>query len=43
MMEIFKTVGSELKTMDHIEDGVWINIVNPTEEEICLVCQDFKA
>ncbi|NMA33790.1 MAG: magnesium transporter CorA family protein [Clostridiaceae bacterium] len=34
MIEIFKTVDNELVITDTFEDGVWINMINPSEEEI---------
>jgi len=34
MMEIFKTIGDKLVVMDHFEDGVWVNLVNPTEQDV---------
>ncbi len=34
MIEIFKTVNNEIQRTDTFEDGVWVNLVNPTEEEI---------
>jgi len=34
MIEIFKTIGNELVSTDSFEDGIWVNLINPTEEEI---------
>jgi len=34
MIEILKTVNGELIRTDSYEDGVWINLTNPTEDEI---------
>ncbi|ACL76349.1 magnesium transporter CorA family protein [Ruminiclostridium cellulolyticum] len=34
MIEIFKTVNNEILRTDTFEDGVWVNLINPTEEEI---------
>jgi len=34
MIEIFKTVGNELVSTDSFEEGIWVNLTNPTEEEI---------
>lgn len=39
MLEIFKTVNEELTRLDHFEDGVWVNLTNPNEEEIIKVCE----
>lgn len=43
MLEIFKTVNEELVRMDHFEDGVWVNLTNPNEEEIRKVCEGLKV
>ncbi len=37
MIEIFKTVEGSLLRCDTFEDGAWVNLVNPTEEEISIV------
>ncbi|MGE5613303.1 MAG: magnesium transporter CorA family protein [Bacillota bacterium] len=34
MLEIYKTVNNEIVRTDVFEDGVWVNLVNPDEEEI---------
>lgn len=34
MFEIFKTVNNEIVRADTFEEGVWVNLVNPSEEEI---------
>ena len=34
MIEIFKTVNNEIVHADSFEEGVWVNLVNPNEEEI---------
>lgn len=34
MLDIFKTIGDNLFTLEEIEDDAWINLVNPTDEEI---------
>jgi len=39
MMQIYKTVGDDLAVLEEIEDGAWINLVNPTEFEIAKVCE----
>lgn len=43
VLEIFKTVNEELVRMDHFEDGVWVNLTNPSEEEIIRVCNGLKV
>lgn len=37
MIEIFKTVGNALVRCEDFEEGVWVNLVCPTEEEISIV------
>ncbi len=34
MLDIFKTIDDTLFTLEEIEDGAWINLVNPTPEEL---------
>ncbi|AKB43212.1 MAG: magnesium transporter CorA family protein [Methanosarcina vacuolata] len=34
MLKIFKSTDSGLTTLDQVEDGAWINLVNPNEQEI---------
>lgn len=34
MLEIFKSVNNELIRTDTFEEGAWVNLVNPNEEEI---------
>lgn len=34
MLDIFKTIGDTLFTLEEIEDGAWINLVDPTADEI---------
>ena len=34
MIEIFKTVNNEIVHAESFEDGAWVNLVNPSEEEI---------
>jgi magnesium transporter len=38
MIEIFKTINSEIVRTDDYDEGVWVNLVNPDEEEINKVC-----
>lgn len=40
VLEIFKTVDNRLESIETIEDGSWVNLINPTEEEISRVCND---
>jgi magnesium transporter len=34
MIEIFKTLNNELVSTDTFEEGIWVNMTNPSEEEI---------
>lgn len=34
MVEIYKTFAEELKVMTSLEEGVWVNMINPTKDEI---------
>jgi len=43
MLEIFKTINDELTRLDQFEDGVWVNLVNPSEEEILKVSEGLKV
>lgn len=40
MLQIYKTVNEELMPIDKFEDGVWVNLVNPDEDEILKVCSE---
>jgi len=37
MIDIFKTIDKALFTLEELEDGAWINLVNPTSEEISFI------
>ena len=37
MLNIYKTINDELVTIDHFEAGIWVNLVNPDEEELMKV------
>lgn len=39
MLAIYKTVDDALVTLDQIEKGCWINLINPTESEIMQVTE----
>jgi magnesium transporter len=34
MLNIYKTINDEMVNLDHFEEGIWINLVNPDEEEL---------
>lgn len=42
MIEIFKTIDERLITLDSFEEGSWINLVNPTEEEVAHVSSNLN-
>lgn len=42
MLQIFKSTDSGLTTLDQVEDGAWINLVNPNEQEILLISKDLN-
>lgn len=42
MMNFYKTFDSKIKLIDQIEDGCWINMVNPTPEEIGFVIKELN-
>ncbi len=37
MLDIFKTIDETLFTLEEIEDGAWISMVDPTSEEIAFI------
>ncbi|TCS84572.1 magnesium transporter CorA family protein [Tepidibacillus fermentans] len=39
MIEIYKTIDDQLKKLEELDKGVWVNLTNPTEEEILWVSQ----
>lgn len=40
MLDIFKTIDDTLFTLEEIEDGAWINLVDPTANEIDFIEQE---
>lgn len=42
MFEIFKTIDEKIGALDKFEDGIWVNMVNPSEEEVQLVAENLK-
>ena len=42
MIEIFKTIDERLVTLDKFEEGAWINLINPTEEEVQYISENLK-
>jgi magnesium transporter len=40
MLQIYKTINEDLLEVENIEEGTWINLVNPTEIEISRVCDE---
>ncbi|MDF2548714.1 MAG: Mg2 transporter protein CorA family protein [Anaerosolibacter sp.] len=43
MMQIYKTIEDRLRSLEIIEEGVWINLVNPTESEVELVSDRLRV
>ncbi len=43
MLNIYNTKNSELKEVENIERGAWINLVSPTEEELQRVSNDLNV
>ena len=37
MLSIYKTLNDELISLDRFEDGIWVNLVNPDEDELSQV------
>lgn len=37
MLTIYKTINDDLVSLDHFEDGIWVNLINPDEEELLKV------
>lgn len=42
MIEIFKSIDEQLVSLDKFETGAWINLVNPTEQEVQHVSESLK-
>ncbi|MGE5631578.1 MAG: magnesium transporter CorA family protein [Caulobacteraceae bacterium] len=42
MIEIFKTIDDKLTALDNIEDGAWINLINPSEAEVQQISEKLK-
>ncbi|MEN6348654.1 MAG: magnesium transporter CorA family protein [Syntrophomonas sp.] len=42
MIKLFKTINEELVCIENYEDGVWVNLTNPSEGEITNVCDNLK-
>jgi Mg2+ and Co2+ transporters len=42
MLQIFKSTDSGLTTLNQIEDGSWINLVNPNEQEIVSISKNLN-
>ncbi len=43
MLEIWKTVDNQIVSTDTFSDGIWVNLVNPTEEEILKVSNSLNV
>lgn len=42
MLQIFKSTDSGLVTLDQVEDGAWINLINPKEQEIFSISKNLN-
>ncbi len=42
MFTIYRSIENEIVSLDKIEKGAWVNIVDPTEEEIAYVSESLK-
>lgn len=42
MLEIFKTINDQLVELDHFEEGVWVNLISPTKEEMSKVSEGLQ-
>ena len=34
MLTIHKTINGKMTKMDAVEDGCWVNLINPSEDEL---------
>jgi magnesium transporter len=41
-LEFFRVAGGRVESIPHIERGCWVNIVNPTKENLPLIAEHFK-
>lgn len=41
MIKMYRTIKQELQCVDTITDGIWVDVVNPTEEEISFLTTHF--
>lgn len=42
MLEIFKTINDQLIRVDTFEDGIWVNLISPNEQELSKVSESLK-
>ncbi len=40
MVEFYKTIGNKISPIDSLEDGCWVNVISPSEEEISYLIDD---
>ena len=43
MLDIFKSLDETLFKLEEIEDGAWINLVNPTSEELDFIEKELSV
>ena len=42
MLQIYKSTETEMTTLDHVEDGAWINLMYPSPEEILYISDNLN-
>lgn len=42
MIQYYKTINGRVRPLDEMEDGCWINVINPDEKEINSLLQEFS-
>lgn len=42
MVEFYKTINNKISRIDALEDGCWVNVVSPSEEEIRYLIEDLE-
>ncbi len=42
MINFYKTIDGKMKALEDIESGCWINVIDPTSEEIVTLCERYE-
>ena len=42
MIQYYKTINGRVRPLEEMEDGCWINVINPDEKEINGLIQEFS-